>query len=135
MNILIVNYLKRPKVALAVSRALGDREFKIPKAIVSCVPSVQTFELSPDDTHLLLVCDGLTDVRPASRRGGSTADGLFLSVSHPRKCLFVVSHRGPRQRLQVLRPQDLVSIARLAAEPKEAASKLVNEAYNRKCAA
>ena len=54
----------RPPVALAVSRALGDREFKLPKPIVSCVPSVQTFELSPEDTHLLLVCDGLTDVRP-----------------------------------------------------------------------
>jgi parvulin-like peptidyl-prolyl isomerase len=54
--------MMREPVALAVSRALGDRDFKIPDKIVIATPFVATYELVESDTHFVLCCDGLTDV-------------------------------------------------------------------------
>ena len=46
---------------LAVSRAIGDMEFK-PTGIVSNIPEVRAVEMRDDDEFLLLACDGLFDV-------------------------------------------------------------------------
>merc|ERR1719487_1643252 len=54
--------MMREPVALAVSRALGDRDFKIPDKIVVATPFVASYELVESDTHFVLCCDGLTDV-------------------------------------------------------------------------
>ncbi|EER05995.1 phosphatase, putative [Perkinsus marinus ATCC 50983] len=55
--------VEKPPIALAVSRAFGDREFKTPNKLVVSEPSVNHYTLSPEtDIALVLVCDGVTDV-------------------------------------------------------------------------
>ncbi|KAF4734159.1 hypothetical protein FOZ62_029220 [Perkinsus olseni] len=55
--------MEKPPIALAVSRAFGDREFKTPNKLIISVPSVNHHTLSPEtDIALVLVCDGVTDV-------------------------------------------------------------------------
>jgi serine/threonine protein phosphatase PrpC len=46
---------------LAVSRAIGDMEFK-PSGIVSNIPEIRYVEMQPNDEFILLACDGLFDV-------------------------------------------------------------------------
>ncbi|KAF4660797.1 hypothetical protein FOL47_007020, partial [Perkinsus chesapeaki] len=55
--------MEKPPIALAVSRAFGDREFKTPNKLLISEPSVNHHTLSPEtDIALVLVCDGVTDV-------------------------------------------------------------------------
>lgn len=51
-------------VALAVSRSLGDRDFKAVtgKALLVATPSVRSIELSPSCKFIVLMCDGISDV-------------------------------------------------------------------------
>ncbi len=54
--------------SLALSRALGDHQFKANPALppsqqaVTCVPEVRFLDLRPGDEFLLLACDGIWDV-------------------------------------------------------------------------
>jgi serine/threonine protein phosphatase PrpC len=53
--------------ALAVSRAFGDKDFKLPKCgtkkdLVTCEPFVHAYKLEPQHEFLVLACDGLWDV-------------------------------------------------------------------------
>ena len=50
---------RRVNGALAVSRALGDAEFKRPHALVSACPEITETRLQPGDEFLLIACDGL----------------------------------------------------------------------------
>lgn len=52
----------RPPVALAVTRALGDRDFKVDKPLLIATPSVRSFELDASVHFIALMCDGITDV-------------------------------------------------------------------------
>lgn len=52
----------RPAAALAVSRSLGDLDFKEPHRLVSGDPEVGVVRLTPGDAFLLLASDGLWDV-------------------------------------------------------------------------
>lgn len=47
---------------LAVSRAFGDRSLKIPTALVSCEPEIRRYRIKPEDSFVLLACDGIWDV-------------------------------------------------------------------------
>lgn len=49
-------------MALAVSRALGDRDFKRPYPLVSAVPDVRSHTLTEEDSFVILASDGLWDV-------------------------------------------------------------------------
>jgi protein phosphatase PTC1 len=44
---------------LAVSRALGDHMMK---KFVICDPFIHELELTPEDTHIIVACDGVWDV-------------------------------------------------------------------------
>ncbi|KAJ8603466.1 hypothetical protein CTAYLR_005094 [Chrysophaeum taylorii] len=46
---------------LSVARAIGDRQLKKPSPVVVATPDVKIFALTPDDSVLVLVCDGITD--------------------------------------------------------------------------
>jgi len=48
--------------ALAVSRSLGDRDFKSPVAVVEALPEVGRRELTPDAAFVIMASDGLWDV-------------------------------------------------------------------------
>lgn len=52
----------RPPAGLAVSRSLGDQDFKAPAPLVSCAPDVSATALAPGDGPLILASDGLWDV-------------------------------------------------------------------------
>ncbi|CAK9113731.1 unnamed protein product [Durusdinium trenchii] len=55
----------QPPVALAVSRAMGDRDFKEAgggRALLIARPSVNSFRLKRSMRFLVLMCDGITDV-------------------------------------------------------------------------
>jgi len=56
--------IAKPPVALAVSRALGDRHFKAVtgKALLIATPSVRCVELNPSCRFVALMCDGIPDV-------------------------------------------------------------------------
>ena len=52
--------------SLAVSRALGDSEFKMPRNkaqddFVSSVPFLKSYPLGPDVPFMIIACDGLWD--------------------------------------------------------------------------
>ncbi|CAJ1360149.1 unnamed protein product [Effrenium voratum] len=49
-------------VALAVSRAMGDRDFKVPDQLLISTPSVRSFQLESSMKFMALMCDGITDV-------------------------------------------------------------------------
>lgn len=60
-------FLGRVQGVLAVSRAFGDPEFKVPlndstKDFVSSDPAIETFAITDDDEFLIIACDGLWDV-------------------------------------------------------------------------
>ena len=59
---------------LAVSRAIGDFEFKSlvgsADAIVSCVPEIRMVELAEGDEFIVIACDGLFDVMSTVEVGG-----------------------------------------------------------------
>ena len=52
----------RPAAALAVSRSLGDLDFKEPLPLVTADPSVSLHVLRPGDAFVVLASDGLWDV-------------------------------------------------------------------------
>ena len=52
----------RPAAGLAVSRSLGDAQFKEPLPLVSSDPDVSVTLLQPGDTMLILASDGVWDV-------------------------------------------------------------------------
>lgn len=52
----------RPAAGLAVSRSLGDAQFKEPLPLVSSDPDVSVTLLRPGDTMLILASDGVWDV-------------------------------------------------------------------------
>ena len=52
----------RPAAGLAVSRSLGDAQFKEPLPLVSSDPDVSVTLLMPGDTMLILASDGVWDV-------------------------------------------------------------------------
>lgn len=56
--------IAKDPVALAVSRALGDRHFKsvTGKALLIPTPSVRCVKLNPQCKQIALMCDGITDV-------------------------------------------------------------------------
>eukprot|EP00615_Pteridomonas_danica_P000959 CAMPEP_0114345648 /NCGR_PEP_ID=MMETSP0101-20121206/12416_1 /TAXON_ID=38822 ORGANISM="Pteridomonas danica, Strain PT" /NCGR_SAMPLE_ID=MMETSP0101 /ASSEMBLY_ACC=CAM_ASM_000211 /LENGTH=546 /DNA_ID=CAMNT_0001481779 /DNA_START=23 /DNA_END=1663 /DNA_ORIENTATION=+ len=53
---------KRVNGQLAVSRALGDHDYKRPKGLVTCSPEMTNIRLKEKDEFLLIACDGLWDV-------------------------------------------------------------------------
>lgn len=53
---------KRVNGQLAVSRALGDVEFKTPRSLVTASPELSEIRLQEKDEFLLIACDGLWDV-------------------------------------------------------------------------
>jgi serine/threonine protein phosphatase PrpC/ubiquitin-protein ligase len=53
---------KRVNGQLAVSRALGDYDYKVPKRLVSPSPELTEIRLRTNDEFLLIACDGLWDV-------------------------------------------------------------------------
>lgn len=60
-------FLGRVQGVLAVSRAFGDPEFKVPlndstQDFVSSDPEISTFDLTDDDEFIVIACDGLWDV-------------------------------------------------------------------------
>eukprot|EP00055_Hartaetosiga_balthica_P007506 m.25876 g.25876 ORF g.25876 m.25876 type:complete len:159 (+) comp5807_c1_seq1:805-1281(+) len=47
---------------LAVSRAVGDVEFKVPSPIIGSTPEINSYKLTPEFSFLILACDGVWDV-------------------------------------------------------------------------
>lgn len=85
---------------LALSRALGDFEFKkkadLPpeKQIVTAYPDVTVHEISPDDEFLVVACDGIWDCESSQaviefvRRGIAAKQGLdIICENMMNKCL------------------------------------------------
>ena len=64
---------KRVNGQLAVSRALGDRQYKVPARVVLAEPRVSQVELRPDDRFLALACDGVWDVLSTEEAGAFAA--------------------------------------------------------------
>lgn len=74
---------------LAVSRALGDSDFKVPKSTVNHVsndPYLAHFKLKPENEFMVLACDGLWDVikyqqvrRLSAQSAHLTSEGQTLS--------------------------------------------------------
>merc|ERR1711957_959843 len=50
-----------PPTSAPFSRSLGNRDFKLPKAIVSNEPAMRTIVLQREHQALAFVCDGITD--------------------------------------------------------------------------
>ena len=89
--------------SLAVSRALGDMDFKYPynKAeghFVSGDPYIQKFELSPKNPFLVIACDGLWDK--------VTYEGMLLSFFLPP---FLYPKWGLRKRSLYIQKFELTS--------------------------
>merc|ERR1712216_873085 len=51
-----------PPMTLPFSRALGDREFKVPCGVISGEPEIRTIILQREHRALVLLCDGVSDV-------------------------------------------------------------------------
>merc|ERR1712228_238293 len=72
---------------MAVSRYLGDREFKAvtggggSKDVSSGVPEVQCIKLDPSHEFLALVCDGVTDVMSSTEVAVGLNRGMLESCS------------------------------------------------------
>ncbi|KAH3762844.1 protein serine/threonine phosphatase 2C family protein [Pelomyxa schiedti] len=47
---------------LAVTRAIGDYEFKVPKQVISPIPDVSCVHLQPDDSFVVIASDGIWDI-------------------------------------------------------------------------
>mmetsp|Transcript_18096 Transcript_18096/g.31523 ORF Transcript_18096/g.31523 Transcript_18096/m.31523 type:complete len:776 (+) Transcript_18096:217-2544(+) len=66
---------------LAVSRALGDPEMKVPYALVSSVPSMTSTELESSDEFVLIACDGVYDVM-SSQEAVHFVRGVLPAAEH-----------------------------------------------------
>merc|ERR1712118_133382 len=53
---------QKPPASSPITRSLGDRDLKVPKAVVSCEPEVCVVLLQRHHRALALVCDGVLDV-------------------------------------------------------------------------
>eukprot|EP00746_Dinoflagellata_sp_MGD_P009102 gnl/MRDRNA2_/MRDRNA2_118371_c0_seq1.p1 gnl/MRDRNA2_/MRDRNA2_118371_c0~~gnl/MRDRNA2_/MRDRNA2_118371_c0_seq1.p1 ORF type:complete len:517 (+),score=122.39 gnl/MRDRNA2_/MRDRNA2_118371_c0_seq1:84-1634(+) len=53
---------QKPPSSSPITRSLGDRELKVPKAVLSCDPEVRIVLLQRQHRALALVCDGILDV-------------------------------------------------------------------------
>lgn len=53
---------QKPPSSSPITRSLGDRDLKVPKAVVSCEPEVRIVLLQRCHKALALVCDGILDV-------------------------------------------------------------------------
>jgi len=47
---------------LAVSRAFGDIELKLPQPLITCTPEIKVFDVTEDDCFIVMACDGIWDV-------------------------------------------------------------------------
>ena len=47
---------------LAVSRSFGDSELKSPNALVTCAPEIKAFDVTAQDSFIVMACDGIWDV-------------------------------------------------------------------------
>lgn len=82
---------------LAVSRALGDVDWKVPVSLVESKPEVKVTNLRPDDEFVILGCDGVWDVLSnqeavdLARRHALPVEGLDSSQRRAH-CLHLCSH-------------------------------------------
>ncbi|KAF4696981.1 hypothetical protein FOZ60_013332 [Perkinsus olseni] len=98
--------MEKPPIALAVSRAFGDREFKTPNKLIISVPSVNHHTLSPEtDIALVLVCDGVTDVMTPAMIGAKILQKRTESSRSSFRAFLKnsVGHRAPNGPLKLLR--------------------------------
>ena len=65
---------------LAVSRAIGDMEFK-PSGIVSNIPEIRAVDILPDDEFVILACDGLFDVMTSEQVADFVREKVTASVA------------------------------------------------------
>jgi len=73
---------KRVNGQLAVSRALGDADFKKPpNPFVSSCPEITETRLQPGDEFLLIACDGLWDVMTSEEAGLFVRERLAAAAS------------------------------------------------------
>ena len=72
---------RRVNGSLAVSRALGDAEFKRPLALVTACPELTETRLQPSDEFLLVACDGLWDVMASAEACQFVRDRLRFEES------------------------------------------------------
>ena len=77
----------RPAAGLAVSRSLGDAQFKEPLPLVSSDPDVSVTLLRPGDTMLILASDGVWDVL-------SDQDAAEVAVAAALKAVAAAAEAG-----------------------------------------
>ncbi|CAL5221222.1 g3373 [Coccomyxa viridis] len=58
----IISTARGTNTGLAVSRSLGDLDFKEPSMYVECMPDVGRVQLLPEDSMVIMASDGLWDV-------------------------------------------------------------------------
>ena len=80
----------RPAAGLAVSRSLGDAQFKEPLPLVSSDPDVSVTLLRPGDTMLILASDGVWDVL-------SDQDAAEVAVAAALKAVAAAAGEGGKE--------------------------------------
>eukprot|EP00914_Ancora_sagittata_P033688 GHVO01068010.1.p1 GENE.GHVO01068010.1~~GHVO01068010.1.p1 ORF type:complete len:386 (+),score=70.15 GHVO01068010.1:267-1424(+) len=90
----------RPPVALAVSRALGDRDFKIPTKLILATPCVSSYNL---ETHgsstIVMACDGVWDVLTNEGVAKLTTEGTEVMT---KQILLTAYNRGSQDNLTMV---------------------------------
>eukprot|EP01069_Polyplicarium_translucidae_P006823 Polyplicarium_translucidae@DN3026_c0_g1_i2.p1 len=108
---------QRPPVALAVSRAIGDRDFKFPEKILTATPDVIAHTLKKgEESFVLIGCDGIWDVM-------SNEDVVAVMEDHvpqgcemaAKKLLLAAYEKGSLDNLTVV-------AAAYAGQPEETTS-------------
>ena len=101
---------------LAISRAFGDHQLKMPNLpndLVSNVPDVTSTELVGEDVFLLVACDGLWDVMDDQSAVNLVLDGAKelsrLSVALDQKALAEVLARMLVEEAKARGTQDNVT--------------------------
>jgi len=97
--------LGRVEGILAVSRALGDPEFKFPNKLVSTEPYVLKYELTENDKFMILACDGVWDYVSYDEAVGIVARGRKEKKSPQEVSQTLVQtalHKGSKDNLSVI---------------------------------
>jgi hypothetical protein len=109
---------KRVNGQLAVSRALGDVEYKKPKKLVSASPELSEIRLQDGDEFLIIACDGLWDVlsskeavafvRDRLKGSGASSGGGDSYVNAPR--LNAIANELVKHAIDEKKSSDNVSV-------------------------
>lgn len=97
----------RPGSGLAVTRSLGDLDFKEPIPLVEANPDVGHLSMQPDDQFIILGSDGLWDVISDQE----AADLVYNTVFQSRKHGQVSIHRNTRSGMAKAASDALVRAA------------------------